>query len=39
MRWANPQASVVAFDPREIVRVKGPDGILREERYSPTQLH
>ena len=39
MRWANPQASVVAFDPREIVRRKGPDGIVREERSSPNQLH
>ena len=38
MRWANPQASVVAFDAREIVRRKGPDGIVREERYFPPEL-
>ena len=39
MRWDNPQASVVVFDPREIVRKKGPDGVVREERRSAARLH
>ena len=39
MRWANPQASAVAFDPREIIRKKGPDGVVREGRRSAARLY
>ena len=31
MQWSNPQASVVAFERREMIRKKGPDGIVRED--------
>ena len=31
MKWHDPRASVVAFEHREIIRKKGPDGIVREE--------
>ena len=30
MQWSDPRASVVAFKRREIIRKKGPDGIVRE---------
>ena len=31
MQWTDPRASVVAFERREIIRKKGPDGIVRED--------
>ena len=31
MQWSDPSASVVAFERRQIIRKRGPDGIVRED--------